>query len=231
MRGGSFRLLNRAARYFPILREIRKLPVVENGCRVLEVGSGPIGLGEFWPHRFVGCDVSFPELPHAPMIAVICSGARLPFADHSFDVVVVSDVMEHIPPDGRLIVVAEALRVSRAMAVFGYPCGPSAQASDQRLREQYLYRKMAPPIWLDEHMMYPFPEAQLFSELPAGWKIRSVPNESLGFHSRIMRLEMYEPLNYLFRAGLVVAPRLIGKLLRRADRAPSYRMIFVLSRQ
>jgi hypothetical protein len=29
----------------------------------------------------------------------------------------------------------------------------------------------------------------------------------------------------------VVAPGLIGKLLRRADREPSYRMIFVLSRQ
>ena len=164
------------------------------------------------------------------MMAVRCSGARLPFADRSFDVVVLSDVLEHIPPDGRSAVVSEALRVSRSMAVFGYPCGPSAQALDQKLREQYLYRKKTPPIWLDEHMMYPFPEAQLFSELPAGWKIRSMPNESLVFHNRMMQFEMSKPLNYLFRTGLLVAPRLIGKLLHRADREPCYRMIFVLSR-
>jgi SAM-dependent methyltransferase len=231
MPGGSSRLLNRAARYFPILREMRELQELQNGCRVLEVGSGPIGLGEFWPHRFVGCDVRFPEPPHAPMIAVRCSGAQLPFADHSFDVVVVSDVMEHIPPESREIVISEALRVSRAIVVFGYPCGPSAQALDQKLREQYLRRNKTPPIWLDEHMMHSFPDAELFSELPGCWKVKSIPNESLAFHNRMMQLEMYSPLNYLFRVGLLLVPRLIEKLLRRADREPPYRRIFVLRRQ
>lgn len=224
-------MLNRAARYFPILREIRQLVDLQNGVRVLEVGSGSIGVGEFWRHAFVGCDVTFPGRPHPPMRAVRCSGSQLPFADQFFDVVVVSDVMEHVPPDWRENVISEVLRVSRAVAVFGYPCGVLAKALDSKLHDRYLNRNMAPPIWLAEHMMHPFPDEQLFSEPPAGWKVKSVPNESLDFHYQMMQMEMYFPLNYLFRLGLRVMPGVIEKLLRRVDREPSYRRIFVLSRQ
>lgn len=78
--------------------------------------------------------------------------------------------------------------------------------------------------------MNPFPDGELFSAVE-GWKVKSVPNESLDFHYRMMQMEMYRPLDYLFRLGLLVVPRVIEKLLRRVDREPSYRRIFVLSRQ
>jgi hypothetical protein len=139
--------------------------------------------------------------------------------------------MEHVPPAWRRAVISEALRVSRGVVVFGYPCGASAHALDEKLREQYLRRKMPVPIWLDEHMLHPFPDAELFSEVPGGWKIKSVPNESLDFHYRMMQLEKYRFWDYLFRLGLLVIPRVIEKLLRRVDQEPSYRRIFVLSRQ
>jgi hypothetical protein len=226
-----FPLLNRAARYFPILREIGQLVDLNNGCRVLEVGSGSIGLGEFWAHEFVGCDLLFPGKPRAHMRAVRCSGARLPFADEYFDVVVASDVMEHVPPEWRQTVVAETLRVSRAVAVFGFPCGPAAHALDRRIRDRYLRRKMTPPIWLQEHMMNAFPDAGLFSDVRDSWKVKSIPNENLDFHHRMMQAEMYRPLDYLFRIGLLIVPRLIEKFLQRIDREPSYRRIFILSKQ
>src|SRR4029077_4449592 len=120
------------------------------------------------------------------------------------------------------------LRVSRGVVVFGYPCGTSAHALDEKLREQYLGRKMPVPIWLEEHMLHPFPDGNLFSELPEGWKIKSIPNESLNFHFRMMQLEKYRVWDYLFRLGLLGMRRVIEKLLRRVDREPSYRRIFVL---
>lgn len=204
---------------------------MENGCRVLEIGSGAIGLGEFWGHPFVGCDVNFAEKPRPPMQAVRCSGSRLPFADQSFDAVVASDVMEHVPPEWRTSVVSEALRISRKVVVIGYPCGAAAFEADAALRDWYLKRKRVPPKWLDEHMVHPFPNGEIFSGLEGGWTVKVIPNEGVQFHLRMMRLEMYRSIDQFFRLGLLLVPGLIERFLKRKDREPSYRKIFVLSRQ
>lgn len=218
-------------RYFPILRELRRVLDMKSGCKVLEIGSGAIGLGEFWHYPFVGCDVTFAERPRPPMRPVRCSGSRLPFADQSFDAVVASDVMEHVPPEWRRTVVAEALRVSRKVVVIGYPSGPSAMAADRDLRGWYLKKKQVPPAWLEEHMMHPFPNGELFSAVEEEWTVEAVANESVGFHLRMMRLEMLRPIDYLFRLGLLAMPNVIEAFLKRKDSEPSYRKIFVLRRQ
>jgi hypothetical protein len=222
-------LLNRAARFFPILRELR--PELPTGGSVLEVGSGSLGLGEFWTGTFVGCDVTFSSRPVKNMHAVRGSGHQLPFEDEAFDAVVVSDVMEHVPPLARKQVVSEVLRVARKMAVFGYPCGPAAFELDQKLYHDYRTRNLSPPRWLEEHMLHQFPDENLFGELPAGWKSKVIPNESLPFHYWMMRTEMFRLWDYSFRLLLWAVPGLVERLLQRVDREPSYRKIFVLTRE
>ena len=165
------------------------------------------------------------------MQPVICSGSRLPFGDRSFDAVVVSDVMEHVPPDNRAELLVEVLRVTRKIAIFGYPCGPLALALDKKLREDYQRHSLPVPTWLEEHMLYPFPQENLFLELPSGWSMKVILNESLGFHYWMMRTEMFRLLDYMFRFGLSIMPRIIEAVLRRMDRETSYRKIFVLQRE
>ncbi len=224
-------MLNRAARYFPILREMRQVIDLRNGCKVLEIGSGAIGVGEFWRHSFLGCDLTFAEKPRSPMRAVKCSGSLLPFADKSFDAVIASDVMEHVPPQARGQVVSEALRVSRKVVVIAYPSGSAAAAADRDLREQYLKSNKVPPGWLEEHMLHPFPSGELFSNVESGWTLKAVPNESLEFHRSMMKLEMNPALNLIFRGALLLMPNVVEKVLERQDSEPSYRKIFVLTRR
>jgi Methyltransferase domain len=221
-------VLNRAARFFPILQELKRQLPAEG--ELLEVGSGSLGVGEFWNRSFVGSDVSFSTRPVEHMRAVACSGAQLPFRDQAFDAVVVSDVMEHVPPGMRKEIVDEALRVSRRIVVFGYPCGQAASELDRKLYWDYQSRKLAPPIWLQEHMLHPFPDDSLFADVPAGWTRRVIPNETLSFHYWMMRTEMFRAWNYAFRLSLRMAPRLVEKALQLANSEPSYRKLFVLTR-
>jgi hypothetical protein len=221
-------VLNRAARFFPILQELKhQLPA---DGELLEVGSGSLGLGEFWNRSFVGCDVSFTTRPVNHMRAVMCSGAQLPFRDRTFDAVVVSDVMEHVAPVLRKTIVDESLRVSRRLVLFGYPCGQAASELDRKLYRDYHNKQLVAPAWLEEHMLHPFPDDSLFAEVPVGWTTRVIPNESLSFHYWMMRTEMFRSWNYAFRLTLRMAPGLVEKVLQFVNREPSYRKLFVLTR-
>jgi len=221
-------VLNHATRYFPILSELRThLP--PSGS-VLEIGSGAVGIGEFWPHPFVGCDLAFASSPRPPLLPVICSADALPFADQHFDALVASDVFEHIPPAQRDAVVAEIFRVTRTVAVIGYPCGPDAWVLDRDLYSYYQRRKLQPPQWLQEHMANPFPDFSLLRDVPKGWRKKVVPNENLRFHYWMMRAETYRVWSHSFRLALSVAPGLARRLLRYANVAPHYRQIFVFTR-
>jgi hypothetical protein len=222
-------MLNWAARYYPILRELKQRLAETDS--LLEIGSGPAGISKFYKSRFVGCDISFPARPQFPMVPVVATAAALPFGDRSFDAVVASDVLEHVPPVQRMVVVREALRVARKVAVFAFPSGNPAAEYDRKLAETYDRCKEERPVWLQEHMQYqPFPSIDLFAELSSEWRITSFDNENVVFHNWVMRREMRKIWRYCFLILLTAVPRLMEHLLRRADRQPYYRKIVVVQR-
>jgi hypothetical protein len=221
-------LLNWAARYYPILRCLERHGLLSQG-NILEIGSGPVGLGRFRRVPFTGCDLSFPAPPKFPMTQLVASAAALPVADRSFDAVVASDVLEHIPPDLRGQVIKEALRVARKLVIFGFPCGQPAHDSDRSLMAFYSRAAMEPPAWLHEHMLAPFPDVELFNDLP-GWTVTQFGNESIQFHSWMVRREMHRPFRFLMRVCLYLAPSQVEAALRKRDAEPYYRQILEVSR-
>jgi hypothetical protein len=222
-------MLNWAARYFPILRVLKgRIPP---GEMLLDIGSGSFGLAAFYRHRFVGCDLEFPQPPAPPMLPVRCSATALPFSSSSFAAVVVSDVLEHVPPELRTTVVQEALRVARKLVIFGFPSGPAAHDSDRNFDEFLKSRGMTPPGWLEEHMRHPFPDRTLFEGLPREWSVESFGNEHLGFHNWVNRSELSRLRRGIFWILLTLVPHPAAALLRRADRPPYYRLLVVVTRK
>lgn len=223
MRIGDYPLFDRAARYFPLRRLLCRH--VGDVARVLEIGSGPFGIGWFLRRGFVGCDVRFELPPSPPMQAVAASATHLPFRNGAFDAAVVSDVLEHLPAAARLEVVREALRVTGRLALFGFPAGRAAGTLDEELAREYERRGRAPPPWLREHLVQDFPDERLFDAVGPGWTVRVAGNESLGFHRWMMRCQLRFAWRALFRAALVLARPLVEGALRLADAAPCYRRI------
>jgi Methyltransferase domain len=222
-------LLNWAVRYFPILKVLKRYGFLRSGT-LLEIGSGPFGIGTFRKVPFTGCELSFSANPNWPMTPLVASAADLPLPDGSFDIVLASDMLEHIPPDLRKKVIREATRVARTLVIFGFPCGVAAHDSDKALKQNYLNRKMQVPDWLEEHMEAAFPESSLFQDLP-GWEVVHFGNESIQFHTTIMKLETNKTFVRITSRLVRYTPWLLEPFLRLGDGAPYYRQIFVLSRQ
>ncbi len=222
-------MLNWAVRYFPILRVLKGRMAA--GEVLLEIGSGSFGLATYYKNPFVGCDVNFPWPPEKPMLPVRCSATNLPFGDASFAAVVVSDVLEHVPPEHRTTVMREALRVARKVVVFGFPSGSPAYERDRQLHDYLKKRGISNCDWLEEHMRYPFPDRTLFEGLTPEWSVESFGNEHVAFHDWVMRMEMSGKVSHLFALLLKLAPHLFEVLLRFADRAPFYRMLVVVARE
>lgn len=105
-------------------RIARFLP--DRRCRVLDIACGGGFLSNYLAdrgHDVTGIDLSTGSLSVArsrdesrSVAYVAADGARLPFADHRFDVVAAMDFLEHIEEPGRIV--AEAARLLRPGGLF-----------------------------------------------------------------------------------------------------------------
>jgi SAM-dependent methyltransferase len=87
--------------------------------RVLSVGAAE-GYGN--PPGTIALDVSLVRCERARddgHVTVVADGCALPFADGSFDTVILAEVLEHVDNPGLLI--AEATRVARERVITSYP--------------------------------------------------------------------------------------------------------------
>jgi SAM-dependent methyltransferase len=90
---------------------------LDRGMSVLDVGCGEGYVGEELAYRgareVCGVDIVDLRRNRARPFASY-DGRRLPFADGRFDLVMLNFVLHHVPDEGKIALLGEALRVSRA---------------------------------------------------------------------------------------------------------------------
>ena len=129
----------------PVSGEKGEAPVI------LDVGGRIDLLAQFLPYRVVSANPDGTG-------AVVASGLALPFADNSFTAVVNIDTLEHLPPDIRLPLVRECLRVARQYVIIAAPYGSSEHIRHEKeMHEQYQAIHGRSHQYLSEHIRYGLP--------------------------------------------------------------------------
>src|SRR5262245_3917500 len=158
------------------------------GVRVLDLGGGiaalaAAGLGP--DARIVTLDVDFPLLKRAAgrgMTALVCAdGTRLPFADDTFDAVVMVHALEHIPQAIRDDLARETARVSRRGVVIHGPAGPGAVQLSNRFIAALVGRGSEVPRYAREHLEFGMPMPDWFSRLFPGCELTPSRNLDVEF--------------------------------------------------
>lgn len=107
------------------------------------MGSGSIGIAPYIGKQVIGVDKDFSGKECPLLKQVKGDGTNLSFADKSFDFVVSSDVLEHIPAQKREKAVLEWLRVAKKELILAFPEGEKSEIHDKELYEEFKKRGLS----------------------------------------------------------------------------------------
>lgn len=221
-----------ALRYLPIAKKIRNLNI--SNPKVLEIGSGSLGIAPYLGRPVTGIDLNFSG-PQTDLLTKIYGDVlKLPFKDQSFDVVLMVDVLEHIPVSKRINVIKETFRVAKHLFILAVPCGNLAQEEDQFLAQYYkkIHNKQFP--YYREHLDFGLPQCAWVnatikaiaknSKRKINLDIQS--NLNLSVHRFLMKgwITKNVIIEIIFRKILLI----FIPLLLRLNKEPTYRKIFYI---
>jgi SAM-dependent methyltransferase len=202
--------------------------------RILDVGGvlGGAGghlatTGDFFPDDFPPCSTDVRGSDHPDHVAI--GDPPLPFADDSFDLVLCQDVLEHVPPDGRPLLLDELRRVSRRFVFLAAPFATQGvRDADAVLFALVRARHGYEHDFLREHLTHGHPDlaATVAYFERAGATVVTLPNGYLPYWQLMQT------------ANLLLAEPALGERYARAQaryngqvadwREPAYRHLLVI---
>lgn len=186
-------MFNQMMRYVPIADLVEK----ESPSRILEVGSGIRGIRLYLPDvPVVGVDIDFTGLRNAkdpgfyPVKAMV---EALPFGDSSFEIVVCSDTLEHVPREEREDVIRELWRVAGKKVFLAFPVEETYSRWEKRLEKFYRFFGKGLPDWMRDHIEKGLPRGNDISGFLSVNKIpfHVVPNENNMAHFIVMMIDEF----------------------------------------
>lgn len=218
-----------ALRYLPLVGEIKKLG---NEPKILEVGSGGLGITPYLRKEVTGVDLEFSPPSHPLLKKVKASATKLPFKKSSFDVVLSVDTLEHLEGKDRERAISEMIRVARKKILIAVPCGKDSFYEDLLLAEFVQGRKGEALPFLEDHLQYGLPEkeevnAMILEAARQNKKTICIimkGNENINLHRFLLKGEMTNNflVDFFFRKVLLFAI----PLLRQMNKEPTYRQLF-----
>ncbi len=218
-----------ALRYLPIVDEIKKL---EKNFKILEVGSGGLGITPYLKREVTGVDRKFSSPFHPLLHKIEAQATKLPFKGSSFDTVISMDMLEHLPKGERKKAIFEMMRVGRRKVFIGVPSGKDALAQDRKLDEYYQKRFGKRFLFLEEQINFGLPEKEEIYDIidRAGkehqkeLKIKITGNENLYLREFLMKGWMTK--NFFTDVFYRKIMLLFLPIMRYLNQEPSYRQIF-----
>jgi GT2 family glycosyltransferase/glycosyltransferase involved in cell wall biosynthesis/tetratricopeptide (TPR) repeat protein len=129
----------------------------ERRLKVLEVGGA---LSSALHYLSSNHKIWITDSVAAPDIHLRSSGLNLPFPPKSFDAVVCTDVLEHVPPNQRQRLIEELQRVTGGILILGFPHLSVESKVAEEILSQWIHKKTgADYSFLEEHRSYGLPDA------------------------------------------------------------------------
>ncbi len=222
-------MLDQAIRFGAILAQ----PEFSASGSILEVGSGSLGITAFINEPVVGVDVCFNRAPAEGMKGITASVTALPFADRSFDRVICSDMLEHIPENVRPAAIKELIRVTRRTLFLACPCGEEARRMDGWLSRLYRFFTLPVPDWLEEHQAETIPDPEAIQSVlsESGVPYREIGGESALAHFVISLLISTKFMNNVWKSIFQDRPdRAVNAAhLARFPGSTAYRRLWIIN--
>lgn len=220
-------------RYAIVCRKVAEI-CPRGETKVLEVGSGPIGLGSFLSRelkQIVMVDRSYANVagPQSDRVArVCCDACRMPFTDGAFPVVVALDILEHIPRHLRSAFLKELRRVAGKAVVLTCPVDSSngefrAKQCDTDLAEGLRQRGLPSVRWPEEHLEHGHPTIEELREEFKGASIEGRQNVDTW-----MRFHLFQSHLFVWLWG---GAYYLAALARHDEAAPYYGALIVWQKQ
>lgn len=232
--------IGRALRYAPVIQVIKDTGLVDP--IICDVGSGSKGgITPYLRGEAIGVDIYFDAETvkrHPLLWPVRGSGAHLPLASGTCDIVVCIDTLEHLTGEQRPEVINELFRIVKdgGWVMVGAPCGEEARRCEERVNALYKQKVGQDHHILIEHLENRFSTVremahwieEAATKHLGRYGLKAEGNVNLELWYRLQLLLLLErPIPLLSQFQRLTFQPLFPLLVRRNEE-PCYRRIFVV---